>query len=509
MAAGNFGISIAKMLCRLLIFCLFIPFFSHAYTDQACVDACNTKYQGGNDRFFDRCVESCYIPDSEIPLPPPRPTDLELPSSNVPIPRPRPSDSGQANNRNGGNNNSGGGGQCQSQYDSLKARCEQEIENTSSTCDEKNDSGLNSVSGTASQLALAMGQQTSSSVQSACSGMGDVSQAANAALAAYRLNCSNALSDCRKSCNELVDYAKNNESCLGGSTPKTVAEDKVRSCNNYVAKVNEANQAIKNYGATGANAAQCENQTKGDTNAADPSIMEVCKTNPTNPICPGAAALAQDCANPQFAATNKVCVCISNPNDPSCRGEQKAGGDTAVASQIDSSSRIKTGGEGADIAGDLPGLPGIQHGPRPSGGAGEDVDGKQGSGVNFESAGSTGGGGMKSASSAGAGGGATDSPTAPAGGGGFYGGGAARNGGSYGNDDGGGYAGAARVAGKNGTANPTGPDLRQFLPGGRLDPRLRGIAGAEGIDGITGPHSNIWQKIQNRYRVIEPSLLVP
>ncbi|WP_413942859.1 hypothetical protein [Bdellovibrio sp. HCB-162] len=507
MAAGNFGTSLA-IVCRLMFSLSFLLIPQVAFssnTSEACVDECSRKHQNSEAMFW-KCSESCYVP-----LPPERPADLGLPTSNVPIPTPRPSNLGQTNNRNSGGNNSsgGGGGQCQSQYDSLKARCEREIENTSSTCDEKNDSGLNSVSGTASQLALAMGQQTSSSVQSACSGMGDVSQAANAALAAYRLNCSNALSDCRKSCNELVDYAKNNESCLGGSTPKTVAEDKVRSCNNYVAKVNEANQAIQNYGATGANAAQCENQTKGDTNAADPSIMEVCKTNPTNPICPGAAALAQDCANPQFAATNKVCVCISNPNDPSCRGEQKAGGETAVASQIDSSSRLNTGG-GSDIGGDLPGLPGIQQGPRPSGGSGEDVDGKQGNGVNFESAGSTGGGGFKSASSAGAGGdAATDSPAAPAGGGGFYGGGAARNGGSYGSDDGGGYAGAMPVAGKKGTANPTGPDLRQFLPGGKLDPRLRGIAGADGIDGITGPHSNIWQKIQNRYRVISPSLLVP
>ena len=50
------------------------------------------------------------------------------------------------------------------------------------------------------------------------------------------------------------------------------------------------------------------------------------------------------------------------------------------------------------------------------------------------------------------------------------------------------------------------PDLRQFLPGGRLDPN-RGVAGSSGPDGITGPHSNIWQKVQNRYKVVSPSLI--
>ena len=44
------------------------------------------------------------------------------------------------------------------------------------------------------------------------------------------------------------------------------------------------------------------------------------------------------------------------------------------------------------------------------------------------------------------------------------------------------------------------PDLRQFLPGGLQDPtRNRGIAGQfVGLDGLTGPHSDIWRQINNR-----------
>ena len=32
-------------------------------------------------------------------------------------------------------------------------------------------------------------------------------------------------------------------------------------------------------------------------------------------------------------------------------------------------------------------------------------------------------------------------------------------------------------------------------------------AGTAGPDGITGPHSNIWLKIQNRYQVVRPTLI--
>jgi hypothetical protein len=52
------------------------------------------------------------------------------------------------------------------------------------------------------------------------------------------------------------------------------------------------------------------------------------------------------------------------------------------------------------------------------------------------------------------------------------------------------------------------PDLRQFLPGGFNDPRAyRGMTGFQsGIDGITGPHTDIWKKIQNRYQVLQGTL---
>jgi hypothetical protein len=43
-----------------------------------------------------------------------------------------------------------------------------------------------------------------------------------------------------------------------------------------------------------------------------------------------------------------------------------------------------------------------------------------------------------------------------------------------------------------------------------MDPKNanRGLAGISGPDGITGPHSDIWKKIQNRYQ-IKTSELMP
>jgi hypothetical protein len=66
----------------------------------------------------------------------------------------------------------------------------------------------------------------------------------------------------------------------------------------------------------------------------------------------------------------------------------------------------------------------------------------------------------------------------------------------------------AAVGEKNSDAKNGLPDLRQFLPGGYADPRAHvGVTGLQvGIDGITGPHTDIWKKIQNRYQVLQGTL---
>lgn len=149
--------------------------------------------------------------------------------------------------------------------------------------------------------------------------------------------------------------------------------------------------------------------------------------------------------------------------------------------------------------GDMPNLPSMVQGKMDTS-AGQAVDGQQGGGSPL-----SGGGGGAGGSGHGGGGGAPDDPAVTAG---FYGGG-------VGNGMPGGVpnegASGSGVPGKRGGANTSAAgngrtDLRQFLPGGKFDPQ-RGLAGAAGPDGITGPHSNIWEKVQNRYKVLSPTLM--
>lgn len=395
------------------------------------------------------------------------------------------------------------GPDCSAQYSQLAQQCSEAVAETSHTCDEKNDSGMSGVANTASQLSLMFGQQTASSIQAACSRMAGLSAAANAAVAAYRLNCSSSINSCRSACSALVDYVTNNPTCTvqgfsGAAGDNSMISENARAqaerCDRFENKVQEANQAIANYAGTMQNASQCAEQTSGDTAA----IPEICKANPNLPGCSNTGPV--DCTKPEMA-NNKVCICSKNPTDPTCLSEKGAYGTTY--SSINSASRLTSAG-GDGPGGDLPDLPGISPGKPGSGGAGEAVDGRQGGGTGISSAGG-GAGGDAEGSGRGPGEGENLDSNVNAG---FYGGGGS---GGYGGGAGadGGYArGAAGAVGAtNGNGKNGGPDLRQFLPGGKFDPKSRGIAGVSGPDGITGPHSNIWKKIQNRYQVLSPTLM--
>lgn len=403
-------------------------------------------------------------------------------------------------NVNGGNGwvcrseMTGGGGGC-AEYQQLQEQCSAQITDTAYTCDEKNDSGMSGVANTASQLSLMFGQQTAASIQAACSKMASLSAAANAAVAAYRLTCSSSINSCHSACGALVEWVNRNPTCVqasGGSISISSAESQAKRCSDFENKVQEANQAIANFGNTMQNASQCASLTSGDSTP----IPEICKTNPNLPGCSAAGPV--DCTKPEMAS-NKVCICAKSPTDPVCLNT-KSGGGTFVGSSLDSSSRLTAkGGDG--LSGDLPGLPSISPGKPGSGGAGEAVDGKQGGGAGLAGGGGGSGGGGDSGGGSGGDGEGLDGVQVTAG---FYGGG----GGSFGSYGGGAAGGGGRPgAGAAGTATTKGgPDLSKFLPGGQYDPK-RGISGMGGADGITGPHSNIWQKIQNRYRVMTPTLL--
>ncbi|MEK2689849.1 hypothetical protein [Bdellovibrio sp. GT3] len=388
---------------------------------------------------------------------------------------------------------------CSVQFQRLMTQCQNQISSTDSNCEERNNQGMTDVTSMAGQVALAYGAQSAASIQAACSSAAALSAAANGALAAYRLTCSSAIKSCVSTCDSAITYLRSTPSCqtdqAAFSSMLGQATSSRNQCSNYTAKVNEAQAAINNIAQTAANATQCASLTSAD--GSTPSI-ELCTANPSMAGC---SNVLMDCNNPSMAS-NKVCVCDKNPSDPVCLGTASiSGGDSGMIS-TNTSDRLTGTANAEDFGGDMFGTPEIAQAEMPSGGGEAGVDGKQGGGVAFGS--SSGGAGAGAAGRSGEG-----DPTDPNGSAvnaGYYGsggGGSFGGGGSGGDGRGGGLLDSAA----NALAAKGGPDLRQFLPGGKLAPNSRGIAGATGPDGITGPHTDIWKKVQNRYQVMQPSLL--
>lgn len=406
------------------------------------------------------------------------------------------------NSQNSGNSKSPGVtdvGACVQQADALLKKCQDEQLTATDSCDSKKDTGMNAVINTASPFALSQGANTASSIKAACEGMAGLSQAANAALAAYRLTCNNWIGDCVTSCTEVKTFLKENGNCASTTGMASVAAQNIadeaydlnRSCSSLNSKVSEADQAISNYTQTALNSKQCASLSSNDD-----YLEKMCAANPNLIACK--ALTTVDCTSSTMA-TNKVCVCAKNPLDPTCSLTTASGNN---GNPISNGFLSDTTGSGADGAtsglGDLPNI-GIEQAALGNSKEGTPIDGKQGGGAQL-------GGGGKAGGVAGAGGkgGGAGDPNGSQVNAGFYGGGGGGSGfgsgGSYRGNGTGGQAGAV------GTKQPTGPDLRQFLPGAKYDPS-RGIAGVSGPDGITGPNSSIWKKIQNRYQVMGPSLL--
>lgn len=381
------------------------------------------------------------------------------------------------------------GGDCHAQYTQLVSTCSSTTEEATNSCDDKKDSGMSSV---IQQVALVGGQMTASNIQVACSGMGKISAAANAATAAYQMHCQSSVSSCSSACSAAVSYYKKNADCINGGSADTVSgdvQDTQKTCNALMAKVAVAQQAMNNFIQTTAQAQNCASQTSS-------SFPSFCVSNPTLPGCPGTQV---DCSNPQIAATNKVCICSKTPNAPQCLSGQSTSASTSPTTSGGATQNRLNPNSAEDLGGDNLGTPEIPLGPASKEAGAAGVDGKQGAGANFGSS----GGGSAGGPNGKGGGGAADPIAVTAG---FYGGGGSGGGSSYGRggSGGGGYGGGAGGMGRAGLG---APNLRQFLPGGQYDPKARGLAGASGPDGITGPNTNIWDKIQNRYHVISPTLM--
>jgi hypothetical protein len=397
--------------------------------------------------------------------------------------------SAQCSNSSNGNNNSNNNSASGVSYDQdcgqlqgLIDKCNSQLSSTDTFCDQKSNSDLNSVDSMAGQIITLMGQQTSSSLSAACGRMASLSQAANAAWAGYATACNTAISGCSSTCSAVDNYLKVNKQCTGSPM--------AAQCQAYSSKTNQANMAMSNYTATMSQSSNCS--------ALNGSTPTVCTLYPTASGC-GTVTNLDDCNTSATAAATQVCICYKNPSASGCTAVSANSQTDSPLGKVDLASTTASTAASNYDPGDITGLPAVQQAALQNQ-TGQGIDGKQGGGANL---GGSGGSGGANPATGGRGGAKEKDQIAVNSG--FYGGGG--GGSSWGSGGGGSQGGGGGIGGYLSAIKNKMPNLRQFLPGGQFDPKLRGIAGESGPDGMTGPNSNIWQKIQNRYQVTSPTLL--
>lgn len=460
----------------IVVLLLFV--YSTSFAD--CADQCRAQY-ADYKAGISSCIASCSAPTQTRTTPKKKKEEEEKKQEDQPA----------------------AGSSCQSQYQQLKDSCLSTTETTAQSCDENNSPELQQTGGQAQQQSTAPGSDDAA-VQQACGQAGGLSQSAKKAMTSFRDSCSGALEQCRSACSELATFLRE-PTCLSAigksqATAETEASSLERDCTRHQAEVDSAEKSISNYSNTGTGAAACQAAAAG-TSAPKEAEEEnekktFCDANPSYPGCANSQAAA-NCDDPS-QANNKVCVCSKNPGHAMCLGTQSME-QSSVSNSVDSDSRLPS--SQADIGGgDNPDLPGINMGERVGGEDGVGIDGRQGGAAVGNS--SVGGGSGSSQRSAGSSG---EGPPIIPGGSGTYGGGGS-GGMGYASGSSAAYAAAGARSGNKVTADGS-PDLRQFLPGGRLDPRReQGMAGGVGKDGITGPHSSNWDKIKNRYEMLKGTL---
>lgn len=410
-------------------------------------------------------------PQKEIPTPTPRPDN---PPQQTRQPDPAPPSPVQ----------------CVVDYTGYYQACEHEIQQAAYECDEENNAGMTSVTDNMTAMALALGNQTSGSIQAACSKMANVSQAASAALAAYRNSCNSAINKCASACENYRRFTSQNYSCLSQNFPEndniphyTEASSVARACQNHSSKPEHAGQALANFGATAANATQCSKLTDGRS-----PQQAFCDANPQVAGCSNPNV---DCTNPKIAEANLVCKCSANPSDPACQRGIASGGGGSYHDGVTDQSSYRLNNQGNDFSTDVPNTPDVPMGERAPDSA-SSLDGSQGSSSPISGLEGTGSGGSSKGS-----GEDKDRKKESSD---IYGGYASGKGTSGAGSSAGGGGGSSYHPNKAGGA-PSSPDLAKFLP------KHNTMGGAAGLDGITGPHSDIWKKIRNRYQILDPTLL--
>jgi uncharacterized membrane protein YgcG len=367
-------------------------------------------------------------------------------------------------------------------------QCTQAAAAVKSMCDPKSNKDVVMATTMANSIASQLTAASSTSIQNACSGVGTASQTMNGALTAFKSVCWYKMSACERACGESA------QSAVTDPNIRSAMNEQNKTCDNALAIVNGVDQNILSLVATNMNASKCEELAA--------SLRPNCNVNP---FAPGCNNNVNNCNSPA-AANNPICRCMSYPNDPMC--SQFSGKLTR-----NSPTGVNNGANLAgykDLLGSVDGTDfglgeeaikmqkadgsGGSRAPGGGGGRGVSASTEPGRGGNGSGGGNGGGGGGSGANSkvlAGYWGGGS--------GGGAWGGGGARGAASGGPN--GAMSNGRGVAG----GNQANVDLKKFLPGGAFDPRRR-PANVVGPDGITGPMSDIFKKINDRYLAVGPSL---
>ncbi len=371
------------------------------------------------------------------------------------------------------------------------------------SCDESNDSGLQTtlrnvqdVTGQADQILTSTGLN---------GGCGVVLKTANALSSAYlnfNQTCGQQINNCLSSCEAFASAVQacdaSNAKIIGDMSMSSIDQSEpLRACQDQQGKQSQRNQFQNSVPALANQAAACKAalSAKGDGGP--------CASNPGSPLCQQSlkeAANTGNCSDPS-QASNVTCACRGGLNTSACQaamnGSQKLGAGAGSGMTASSNSRLGGAtGKGTNAAPNFDDPAGELVGGSFKSQPADEIGGHMGGSAGLGGGGGAGGG------NGGSGGGSDGS----AGGintninGGFRGGGGGGGGGSW-NGGGSGRAGggAGRYAGAGGAINGM-PNLNNFRPQmGYHAPVRRDLAGVVGPDGLLGPHADPWQTIKNRY----------
>lgn len=400
----------------------------------------------------------------------------------------------QGSNTNPGNGSTPNSGGITSSPDVTRAlnACTDAKATAMNDCDQDQDTGMKGAQSTLTNFAVTAGQM---GIAAVCTKMATLLAGANGAVIYFQQSCDSSRTKCMQTCQASGNSVRSMTGLADSymSASRGQVDDAYDACKKLDVKIAQSGQAIQNILSTVTGAQSCATNTSSD-------LYNYCTQNPT---AIGCETVATDCSNPTIAASNQICICKANPSASGCTGavaKDLNGGYTDSAS---STTTPAASGSGIDTDSMLNSLKYDGNGMTPSQGTAEDPGGKKGGAARL---GDSSGGGMGGDN----GGKPGASPAALAVNAGFRGG--SGGGGGWGSGGGNGGGGGYDRPEQQNPQNPNGPNLRDFLPNGKLDPKVvnRGLAGISGPDGITGPHSDLWKKVQNRYQVqMESSKLMP